>query len=132
MANSTHVFLVFFVSFSVYFLRCRSEDAPSFPNPSLGVFKERLGDYFPKSVTVRTVILLPTHELETPEISEADSFLSYCPKPPNRLVFHEDKKGEKHCYSETADGEVIDLMEVYECVNCVSFRTTIDEIRNEG
>jgi hypothetical protein len=132
IASSTHVLLVAFLKCSVFFLWCRSEDAPSFPRPSMGVFKERLGEYFPKSVTVQTVILLPTHELETPEITEADFFLSYCPKPPDRLVFREDEKEMKYCASETVNGERINLMASYECVNCVSFRTTIEEIRNKG
>jgi hypothetical protein len=131
MANSTHVLFIA-LSISVFFLRCRSGYAPSLPHPALGVFKEHLGDYFPKSIMVPTVILLPTNDLETPEITEEDSFLSYCPKPPDRLTFREDTQGGKYCYSETIHGEVIKSMASYECANCISFRTTIEEIRNEG
>jgi hypothetical protein len=68
---------------------CSTPELPTFPQSSIGVFTESLGDYHPRSVRVSMVIMLPTPTLMPPEITDDDYYLSYCPRPPVQLVLAE-------------------------------------------
>uniref|UniRef100_A0A914X499 Uncharacterized protein n=1 Tax=Plectus sambesii TaxID=2011161 RepID=A0A914X499_9BILA len=119
--------LIFTVLSALPSIAIAFSDSPLEPLPptSVGVFTESLGDFYPHYIRV-PLVLLVNPSLLPPKIFEDDIYLSYCPRPPEKVVADRRENGTI-CYRVSSSGERRDVPNHY-CDYCPLYTESMSAI----